>query len=58
MIYPLGRPFMLGKNRSKGYLHVSGSKKVRCLVTTMKRFFEMGLQMKHYPSLAKPEEIH
>lgn len=35
-IYPLGRPFMLWKARWKGYLHVSGSKKAKCLVTTRK----------------------
>lgn len=45
---------MPGKARWKDYSHVNGNKKARCLVTTNKRFIEMGLEIKHFSSLATP----
>lgn len=51
---PLGKLFIPGKARCKDYGHVNENKEAKCLVTTKKMFIEMGLEMKHFSSLAIP----
>lgn len=53
-VYPLAKPFIPGKARWKDYSHANGNKEAKCLVSTKKRFVEMGLEMKHFSHLATP----